>query len=614
MNYDGRTKEQPFNKSSEIRQLLVQTEQFQNLASQVIELLNQTESRTDLIRDILFLIKAATGFEAVGIRLREGEDFPYYETIGFSKDFVKTERYLCARDQTGALLIDSRGNPYLECMCGNILSGKTKPALPFFTEGGSFWTNCTTLLLASTTEVDRQGRTRNRCNSEGYESVALIPIRYNNDIIGLLQLNDRRKNIFSLTLITFFESFVSSIGIALKNRQTESTILHFKEKLDTSYEASIPFPEEPSGCCKYFDNSPIGLLEEDLSNVNHCLDNLKKNGTADFKEYFTRHPEAVLSFTQKIKVLAVNKATLRMLKAKNKEELSQGWNTILNKDLFDVFREKFIGLAEGKTEFNPNPVNVMLDGEEMTLHLKFVVPPEHEEILSRMFVYIIDGTDIKRREEQLKESENKYRKIVEASHDAIILADMETGIVIDCNNKAEELLELTKHEIAGVHFSELHPSEVAEDYKMIFRSPMKEGITIPRTLFACRKCNKNIPVSVSSRVISLKGEKYISAIFRGLSTNDHEGSNCCLSPNEKPFYSGVLRHVNILSQREGEVLSLIAMGKTNRQIAEIFFISEKTVITHRARIMHKLDVHKTADLVRYAMTNGFLDEDLLNQQ
>ena len=614
MKNNGRTKSQPFNKSSEIHHLLLQTEQCQNVASQVLDLLNQSDSKTDLIRDILYLVKAATGFEAVGIRMRDGEDFPYYETIGFSKAFVKSEKYLCARDKTGELIRDFKGNPSLECMCGNILSGRINPALPFFTEGGSFWTNCTTALLASTTEEDLQGRTRNRCNREGYESVALIPIHYDNEIIGLLQLNDRRKNLFTLKLITFFENFVSSVGIAIKNRQTESTIHQFKEQLDAVNETSIAFSEDTLGYCKHFHHSPIGVLEEDLSEVKHCLDHLKKNGIEDFREYFIRHPEAVLLFAQKIKILATNNVTLRILKVKNKEELYDGWNTVFNKVSFDVFREKLIALAEGKTEFNPEPVDVMLDGEEITLHLKLVVPPEYEATLSRVFVYLIDGTDIKRREEELKESEEKYRKIVEAIPDAIILADMKTGIIIDSNKKAEELLELAKYEIAGTHFSTLHPPEAADDYKLIFRSPVKEGLTISKTLLACRKCNKNIPVSVSSKIITLHGEKYVSAIFRKLLTNASEKTHYFLSPPVKPAITAASRHLNTLSQREGEVLSLIAMGKTNREIAEKLCISEKTVITHRSRIMHKLNVHKTADLVRYAMTNGLLNEDPLNQQ
>lgn len=59
-----------------------------------------------------------------------------------------------------------------------------------------------------------------------------------------------------------------------------------------------------------------------------------------------------------------------------------------------------------------------------------------------------------------------------------------------------------------------------------------------------------------------------------------------------------------LTEREEEVLKLIAAGLSNREIADRLSISIKTVDTHRASIMHKLDLHKTADLVRYALDKG----------
>ncbi len=64
-----------------------------------------------------------------------------------------------------------------------------------------------------------------------------------------------------------------------------------------------------------------------------------------------------------------------------------------------------------------------------------------------------------------------------------------------------------------------------------------------------------------------------------------------------------------LTRRETEVLRYIAMGYTNRQIAETLFLSFRTVNTHRANLMQKLDIHDTAGLVRYAMTLGLLPSD-----
>lgn len=61
-----------------------------------------------------------------------------------------------------------------------------------------------------------------------------------------------------------------------------------------------------------------------------------------------------------------------------------------------------------------------------------------------------------------------------------------------------------------------------------------------------------------------------------------------------------------LTPREREVLQLIAEGKTTRKTAEILGISMKTVETHRSRIMEKLDIHDTANLVRYAIRRGLV--------
>jgi DNA-binding NarL/FixJ family response regulator len=62
-----------------------------------------------------------------------------------------------------------------------------------------------------------------------------------------------------------------------------------------------------------------------------------------------------------------------------------------------------------------------------------------------------------------------------------------------------------------------------------------------------------------------------------------------------------------LTEREKEVLKLIVKGLTNRAIAKELFISIKTVDTHRTRIMKKLSVHKTTDLVRLAIKSGLAE-------
>jgi two-component system, NarL family, response regulator NreC len=63
-----------------------------------------------------------------------------------------------------------------------------------------------------------------------------------------------------------------------------------------------------------------------------------------------------------------------------------------------------------------------------------------------------------------------------------------------------------------------------------------------------------------------------------------------------------------LSDREREVLRLLALGHTNQEIAKTLFISVRTSETHRAHIMQKLRISTRAELVRYAIAQGLLDE------
>src|SRR3989304_3858582 len=62
-----------------------------------------------------------------------------------------------------------------------------------------------------------------------------------------------------------------------------------------------------------------------------------------------------------------------------------------------------------------------------------------------------------------------------------------------------------------------------------------------------------------------------------------------------------------LSEREREVLRLLALGHTNQEIAKMLYISVRTAETHRAHIMRKLGLASRAELVRYALDNGMIE-------
>lgn len=167
--------------------------------------------------EILDEVRDLCGCQSVGVRIQANGDYPYYVHEGFPNFFILKENYLCAKDEKGQDILDEQGRPSLECMCGNVLEGRFDPKLPFFTEKGSFWTNNTTQLLKSTTENDRQGRTRNMCHNSGYESVALIPLKAEGRTYGLIQMNDPRENRFTLQKIKNYESLADQIATVISN-------------------------------------------------------------------------------------------------------------------------------------------------------------------------------------------------------------------------------------------------------------------------------------------------------------------------------------------------------------------------------------------------------------
>jgi hypothetical protein len=195
--------------------------------------LNEPGGPDDFLPRVLDLLKSSTGFDAVGIRLQDGEDFPYYVQEGFPDDFLQTENTVIERDRNGDVCREEDGSVCLECTCGLVLSGKTDPENPLFTRGGSAWTNESSSLLDIPADDDPRHNPRNECIHQGYASVALVPIRSKGRIVGLLQFNDRRRGRFSLEIMEILEELAAHIGSALMRTQAEQALMMKSMLLET---------------------------------------------------------------------------------------------------------------------------------------------------------------------------------------------------------------------------------------------------------------------------------------------------------------------------------------------------------------------------------------------
>ncbi len=90
-----------------------------------------------------------------------------------------------------------------------------------------------------------------------------------------------------------------------------------------------------------------------------------------------------------------------------------------------------------------------------------------------------------------------------------------------------------------------------------------------------------------------RGDGYISPAVSGALLNDYR--------------QNITDPADLLTKREREVLQLIAEGKTNKEVATQLNLSVYTVDSHRAKVMEKLNLHSTGELVRFAIKHGLAD-------
>jgi PAS domain S-box-containing protein len=133
-----------------------------------------------------------------------------------------------------------------------------------------------------------------------------------------------------------------------------------------------------------------------------------------------------------------------------------------------------------------------------------------------VFAFVRDITDRKRADDELKSAYEKNKGLMDYANDAIFIADAETGMLLDANNKTQALIGRTLSEIQTMHESELHPKEEEEKYRAYFKKHTLEGMGLQEEVVVDQKGNLT-PVIVSAAILILGGRRCMMGIFHDIS-------------------------------------------------------------------------------------------------
>jgi PAS domain S-box-containing protein len=141
-----------------------------------------------------------------------------------------------------------------------------------------------------------------------------------------------------------------------------------------------------------------------------------------------------------------------------------------------------------------------------------------ETVYSQLGCAIRRTVEKRKAEEELRESEEKFRTIFNEAMDAIFVADAETGIIIDCNQVAAELVGRAKSELIGKHLRILHSEIETENgrFSDTFQQHIgeREGQVLETKVI--RKNGEIKEVAIKGNIIELRGRRVLQGIFRDI--------------------------------------------------------------------------------------------------
>jgi len=209
-----------------------------------------------------------------------------------------------------------------------------------------------------------------------------------------------------------------------------------------------------------FETAGVSIWEEDCSLLKAALDELRAQGVSDFRRHFADHPEFVRQALGTIKVIDINDETLRMFRARDKDELISSFGQTFAPESMEVFTDNLVAFAEGRRSFTSETVFQTLRGDRLNAIITISYPPPAENI-AHALVSVTDITDRKR-------AEIERERLYEQERAARAEAERMRAVAEAANRSKDEFLTMVSHELRS-------PLNIVLGYTRLMRSSPDDG-------------------------------------------------------------------------------------------------------------------------------------------
>ncbi len=222
--------------------------------------------------------------------------------------------------------------------------------------------------------------------------------------------------------------------------------------------------EESKGYNALFYNAPISFFEIDSSDVKEFIEELRRDGVNDLENHFNDNTLDIIKCVSLMRITKVNQAALDLFKAKDQNEIQQGFSKIFTEDSLLPLKNQLVALANNYQIFEYENNCVDLEGTHLTVNIKVAIVDTDGKPWSRILCFVENVTWKKELKIARVDSNKKYEQLLQTADEGICIAGADDRFTY-VNKKFTEITGYDDKEMIGMSIFDLFEKDKEEEIK-----------------------------------------------------------------------------------------------------------------------------------------------------